>query len=92
MVGWTTQSRINCKVKFKICGTMFLHSKEGWITTISTRLPETKPVYNKGQNAIIFNWRSYWQTKEGKILQQTGSYIGIQQHMNQRRKWIENSL
>ena len=65
---------------------MLLHSKEGQITTISTRLPETEPVYNKGQNAIILNWRSYQQTKEDEILQQTGSYLGIQQHMNQRRR------
>ena len=25
----------------------------------STRLLETKSVYNKGQDTIIFNWRSY---------------------------------
>ena len=28
MVEWTTQGKINCRVKFKIYDTMFLYSKE----------------------------------------------------------------
>ena len=48
---------------------MLLYSKEGWIVTTGTRLLETKPVYNKEQDTITLNWRSYWQTKKSKILQ-----------------------
>ena len=57
---------------------MFLHSKEGWIIVISTRLLEIKPVYNKEQDAIILNWRSYQQTKRGTIFQQAGPCLRIQ--------------
>ena len=39
---------------------------------IGIGLQEIKPGYNKEQDTIVFNWRSYWQTKEGKILQQIG--------------------
>jgi len=38
---------------------MFLYSKEKKITTTSTRLPETEPVYNQGQNVTTSNWKSY---------------------------------
>jgi len=41
MVGRTTYGRIHHGIKFKICNTnstMLLHSKEGWISIISTRL------------------------------------------------------
>jgi len=33
----------------------------------STKLLETGLVYNKGQDTITFNWRSYQQTKRNKI-------------------------
>ena len=56
-------------IKLKIHGIIFLHSKEGWVTAISTRLPETKLVYNKGQDTITLNRGSYQQTKRGKIFQ-----------------------
>ena len=75
--GWTIQSGIICRVKLKICSTMLLYSKEGWIVTTGTRLLETKPVYNKEQDTITLNWRSYWQTKKSKILQQTKSYLEV---------------
>jgi len=38
---------------------MLLYSKEGWITMIGTGLQEIEPSNNKGQDTIIFNWRSY---------------------------------
>jgi len=47
MVGWITLDKTNCKIKFTICGIMFLYSQEGWITMIGTRLQETEPTYNK---------------------------------------------
>ncbi len=43
---------------------MLLYSKEGWIITTSTRLLETKPVYNKEQDAIILNWEVIDKLKE----------------------------
>ena len=46
MIRWTTQSKIN-KVKFKIYNTIFLYSKERWITMTSIRLLEIKQVHNK---------------------------------------------
>ena len=51
-----------------ICSTMILHSKEGWITTISTRLQEIKPAYDKRQDTTTLNWRSNQQVKECQIL------------------------
>jgi len=41
---------------------------------------------------MLIDWRSNWQTQKHKILQQTGSYLGIQQCMNQRRQQMENSV
>jgi len=68
MVGQMAQDRINCEIKFKICNIMFLYSKERWITTISTRLQEVKPAYDKGQDIIILNWESDRQAQECQIL------------------------
>ena len=67
IVGQTTQDRINHRIKFKICSIMVLYSKERWITMIDTRLLEIEPVYNQGQDATTFNWRSHRQIKEGKV-------------------------
>ena len=47
--------RINSRIKFNICGTMFLHSKEEQIIMISTKLQKTEPTHNKKQNATILN-------------------------------------
>ena len=55
IVRWTAQGKINSWIKFKICGTMFLYSKKGQITTVGTRLQKTKPIHNKGQNATTLN-------------------------------------
>jgi len=41
---------------------------------------------------MLIDWISNWQTQKHKILQQTGSYLGIQQCMNQRRQQMENSV
>jgi len=43
---------------------MFLHSKEGCISTISIGLQKIESVHNKGQNTIVTNWRSNQQTQE----------------------------
>ena len=59
MVRQAAQNRINHRIKFKIYSTMFLHFKERWIITTSTRLPEFEPVYNQGQDATTSNWRGY---------------------------------
>ena len=69
MARWTAWSKINCGIKLKICGTIFLYSEEGWITITSTILLEMEPVYDQGQDSIVSNQRSYWQVKKGKILQ-----------------------
>ena len=71
---------------------MFLHSKEGQITMIGTRLQEAQPGYDKGQNTTAINWRSNRQAQEGKILQQIGSNLGIQQCPNQRRRQMESCI
>ena len=34
----TAQSRTNSGIKIMICSPLFLHSKEGWITVIGSRL------------------------------------------------------
>ena len=38
MVGRITQGRINSGIKVKICGTLFLHSKERQSTIAGSRL------------------------------------------------------
>ena len=47
IIRWTTQSKINCKVKFKIYNIIFLYPKERWITMTGIKLLEIKQVYNK---------------------------------------------
>ena len=46
MIGQTTQSGSNSGIKVKICNTMFLHSKEGWLPTVGSRLSKVKPGHN----------------------------------------------
>ena len=58
MVGQIVESGSHSGIEIKICSTMFLHSKEGWITMIGTRLQEAQPDYDKGQNTTAINWRS----------------------------------
>ena len=68
MVEQIVESWINSRIQVKICDTMFLHSKEEWIITISTRLQKTESIYNKEQNAITLNWGGYWQVKKRVVL------------------------
>ena len=77
MVGQTTQSRINCRIKVKICGTLLLYSEERRFITTGSRLQETQSGHNKGQNAIISDWGDNQQTQGGKILQQIGPNLRI---------------
>jgi len=53
---------------------------------IGSRLQEVKPNHNKGQDAPTSDWRSNRQTQGSEILQQIRLDMGIQQHMNQRRR------
>jgi len=39
------ESRINQEIKVKICGILFLHSKEGQISIVGSRLSEVKLSY-----------------------------------------------
>ena len=92
MVGQTIESWSHSRIEIKICGTLLLYSKEGWITKVGTRLQEAQSGYNKGQNATAINWRSNQQAQESKIFQQTGSNLGIQQCPNQRRRQMESCI
>ena len=67
IAGWTTQNRINCRVKFKIYSIMFLYPKKGQITMTSIRLLEIKLVHDKGQDVTTLNWRSYQQAEKDNI-------------------------
>ena len=58
MVGQTAQDRINCGIKFIIYNTMFLYSKEEWITMINIELQENELTHDKEQDATTFNRRS----------------------------------
>ena len=89
---WTTQGRTHCGIKVKIYGTLLLYSKERWFITVGSRLQEVKPSHNKGQDATISDWRSNRQAQRDKILQQIRLDLGIQQFMNQRRRWIEGCI
>ena len=42
-------------IKLKICGTIFLHSKEGWISMISTGLQKIELAHDQGQNTITID-------------------------------------
>ena len=55
MVGWTIESGINQGIEVVICGILFLHSKEGWIPMVGSRLSEVKSSYHQGQNATTIN-------------------------------------
>jgi len=57
MVGQITQSRLNSRVKVKICSTMFLYSKKRWFIMVGSRLQETQPGHNKRQDTTTSNWR-----------------------------------
>jgi len=48
MVGQAIEGRSYSGIEIKICSTMLLHSKEGWITMIGTRSQEAQPGYDKG--------------------------------------------
>ena len=91
MVGQTIKSRSHSGIEIKICSTMLLHSKEGRITMVGTRLQEAQPGYNKEQNATVINWRSNRQAQRSEILQQIRSNLGIQ-HPDQRRKQMESYI
>jgi len=58
MVKKTAQDKTYCGIKFKIHGTMLLHSKEGQISMTSTELQKVEPAHDKEQDAITINWRS----------------------------------
>ena len=59
---------------------------------VGSRLQEVKPSHDQGQDATTFDWRSNRQTQGSKVLQQTGFDLGIQQHMNQRRRRMEGCI
>jgi len=71
---------------------MFLYPKKRWFITVGSRLQKVKPSHNQRQDAIIFDWRSNQQTQGGKVLQQTGFDLGIQQRTNQRRRQMEGHI
>ena len=59
-VHWLWRYKLN-----EVCNsnTIFLHSKEGPVTMFGLRLPETQSGYNKEQNTITVNKRSYQQVE-----------------------------
>jgi len=58
MVGQAIEGRSYSGIEIKICSTMLLHSKEGQITMIGTRLQEAQLSYDKEQNTTAIDWRS----------------------------------
>ena len=63
--------KINHGIKVKIYSTIFLHSKERWITMASSKLQEIKLSHNKEQDTTTLNRRSNQQIEGSKVLQQT---------------------
>ena len=57
-----------------------------------SRLQETQLGHDKRQDATISNRRGNRQTQRGKILQQTGPDLGIQQCPNQGRGQMESCI
>ena len=55
MVGTITQGKTYSGIKLKICGTMFLYSKERWILMVSLRLQKVKLAHKKRQNVTAIN-------------------------------------
>ena len=68
MARQTIESRSHSGIKIKICSTLLLHSKEGRITKIGTRLQKAQSGYDKEQNVTAINWRSNQQAQGSKIL------------------------
>jgi len=58
MVGQAIEGGSYSGIEIKIYSTMLLHSKEGRITMIGTRLQEAQLSYDKGQNTTAIDWRS----------------------------------
>ena len=52
MVGTITQGKTYSGIKLKICGTMFLYSKERQILMVSSRLQKVKPVHKKDEMSL----------------------------------------
>ena len=73
----TAQGRTHCRIQITICGTLFLHPKEGQLITIGSRLQEVKPGHYKRQDTTTVNWRSHRQTQGSQIFQQVGFDLGI---------------
>ena len=59
---------------------------------VGSRLQEVKLSHNQGQDTTTFDWRSNQQTQRGKILQQAGFDLRIQQHMNQKGRQMEGCI
>ena len=58
MIGRTIEGGSYSGIEIKICSTVLLHSKEGRITMISTRLQKAQSGYDKEQNTTAIDWRS----------------------------------
>ena len=68
MVGTITQGKNYSGIKLKICGIMFLYSKERQILMVSSRLQKVKPAHKKRQNVTAINQKSNQQTQGYEIL------------------------
>ena len=49
------QGGTHCGIQITICGTLFLHPKEGRFITIGSRLQEVKPGHYKRQDTTTVN-------------------------------------
>ena len=76
----------------KICSTMLLRSKEGQFTIAGSRLQKTKSSHYQRQNTTTTNRGGHRQIEGSKVLQETRSYLGLQQCADKRRQQMKNSF
>ena len=71
---------------------MLLHSKEGQFTIAGSRLQKTKSSHHQRQNTTTTNRGGHRQIEGSKVLQETRSYLGLQQCADKRRQQMKNSF
>ena len=78
--------------QFSLCLFLLLYQKERWTPMTSSRLSTPKQMDNQKSISLTFNTGFNQHIKRSQIIHQTGRMMGIQQHMNSRRRWMEGSV
>jgi hypothetical protein len=75
-----------------LCGKLLFHQKEGWETTTCTGLPTIEQMDEEESKCISTNPRGNWSNGRVYSLHQVQRTMGLQQYLNQTRRWMESGL